>query len=553
MGFTLAQCVVEIGADLKGLDSGLGAALTKVRGAVNVMNSVAGMLGLSLGVAGVTAGMYSAVQAASALGESISKTKYTFENSFTTINRVVDELATKYGLVRTVALDAAANLGLVTQATGMTKQKSAEVSAELLKLAADAASFFNVSMEDALSRIQSGLVGEAEPMRRFGVLLSEDAVKAEALRMKLITTSGAMTEQAKVAARVSLIMKGMATVSGDLERTQSSTANQMRRLGGEWENLKADFGKGLTAPLVDSIALMKELVETAKKLPFLKDVGGDTAGEMVGNFFGGLVNGVRGMNKAGQMEIERFRKMAPGGGILGGIRDLAAYVRGAEVQAIAPDQAIQDRAAGVQVGKQTGKSPLQIEMEKQMLAGKKFTDAEMIAAGLKPKTAADMAKSFVDTFKASYSDALKTVRTDKGRETAETLKSILSSQMGRAASMLGLTSTDRAERLAGEAALSGPGGKMLRGASEMFGRVYERSRPFGAMPEQFTPEHFEGGMDLWRRAADASLMTSAKNTTKDQAAQLEAVKTNTAAIVTKLGEVGDVFKTGLKNLVPTYK
>lgn len=120
MGFTLAQCVVEIGADLKGLDSGLGAALTKVRGAVNMMNSVAGMLGLSLGVAGVTAGMYSAVQAASALGESISKTKYTFENSFTTINRVVDELVTKYGLVRTVALDAAANLGLVTQATGMT-------------------------------------------------------------------------------------------------------------------------------------------------------------------------------------------------------------------------------------------------------------------------------------------------------------------------------------------------------------------------------------------------------------------------------------------------
>ena len=162
----------------------------------------------------------------------------------------------------------------MTQASGLSASASAKLSAELAKLAADASSFFNVPMDVALEKIR-GLVGESEPIRSFGVLLSEAAVGEEALRIGLVKSTKELNDQTKVLARASLITKGMAKASGDLERHRGHAANQMKKFVGSVENFKADFGKGLIGPLTEAIKLAGDLGKALNGV-----VGKDQAGGM---------------------------------------------------------------------------------------------------------------------------------------------------------------------------------------------------------------------------------------------------------------------------------
>jgi hypothetical protein len=218
---------------------------------------------VTLVTAGATAGLAAylghAAKAAADFGETMSKVKTVFGASAGIITDQADDLANKFGLVKSTSLDAAANIGLIGQASGLTKGASAQLSNTMVKLAADASSFFNVPMDVALEKIRAGLVGEAEPMRAFGVMLSESQVKLEAMRLGLIKGKQEMTEQQKVMARASLITKGMATVSGDLERTQDSTANQMKKLTGQIENFTVVLGTKLVPALDSAVKAAMEL------------------------------------------------------------------------------------------------------------------------------------------------------------------------------------------------------------------------------------------------------------------------------------------------------
>lgn len=185
-----------------------------------------------------------AVSAASDLNEVTSKTGVVFGDSSKIITRASERMADKFGIVKTEFLEGASNIGLVGKASGLTRRQAAKLGAKFAELAADASSFNNVPMEEALVAIRAGLVGEAEPLRRFGVLLSAATVEAEAVRLGLIKTGDELTEQQKVMARASLITKGMNDASGDLARTmKTSLANQLRALRGRFTNLLATLGK----------------------------------------------------------------------------------------------------------------------------------------------------------------------------------------------------------------------------------------------------------------------------------------------------------------------
>jgi hypothetical protein len=335
----LAKAFVDIEPNLKPLSSGLNDAKGMLRG----FGATLATLGVGVSAAGMAAGLMDAAKAAADLGEAVSKAKTTFGSGFGTINSTVSDMANRFGLVKTEVLNAAANFGLIAQATGMTKQQSAELASTFTKLAADAASFFNIPMEEALQRLNSGLVGEAEPMRRFGVLLSEDAVKAEALRLGISSATKPLDEQGKVAARVSLILSGMATVTGDLERTQDSAANQMRKLSGDLANFKASFGENFIGPLTDGIKLLRELDAAINK--GIGGNAGEAAGAGLGGFFGGVIGGARGILDAGK---EAAATAPPA--MSGPLGQFLSFLTGAMKQAFGGDQERADRLAGVKVG-----------------------------------------------------------------------------------------------------------------------------------------------------------------------------------------------------------
>jgi len=149
----------------------------------------------------------------------------------------------------------------------MDPQKAAELSKTLTVLTQDLASFKNLSNEDAKAKIFSGLIGEAEPLRSVGVLLSENAVQAKALAMGFKKVNGQLSEGDKVASRAALIMEQLGSASGDVLRTQDSTANRLKAAQTAWEELQIKIGQELLPKLTPLIDKFAQLVEMFTNLP----------------------------------------------------------------------------------------------------------------------------------------------------------------------------------------------------------------------------------------------------------------------------------------------
>lgn len=244
------------------------------------------MIGLGAvgGAAGIAGGLLAAAKKSADLGESISKVRVIFGGAANGMLDQANELARKFGVVKQSALDAGAGFGLMGRAAGMSKEASSKLGQEMVQLGLDMASFHNITNEEAFEKLRSGLAGEAEPLRPLGILLSEDAVKAEALAMGLVKVKRELTDQEKVLARLSLIRKQAGPAVGDLERTADSNANQLRKLQGEMENAAVEFGDKLQAALKDGISLAHELGDA------IMAATGKSAAENVGELVRASVN-----------------------------------------------------------------------------------------------------------------------------------------------------------------------------------------------------------------------------------------------------------------------
>ncbi len=142
-----------------------------------------------------------------------------------------------------------------------------KLSHDFAMLAQDLASFYNVAESDALAKLRSGLSGEAEPMRDFGVFLNAAAVEAKALELGLQALNGEFTDQQKVIARAAVIMEQTAAAQGDAARTAGSYANQLTGLQGQWQDLRIALGELILPTALKVVQALRGLVETILALP----------------------------------------------------------------------------------------------------------------------------------------------------------------------------------------------------------------------------------------------------------------------------------------------
>ena len=111
---------------------------------------------------------------------------------------------------------------------GVVGDRAATMSQQLTQLGYDISSFYNTSVEDAMQRLQSGLAGELEPLRRLGYDLSQAKLEATALSLGIDKTVSSMTQAEKAELRYYAIMTQVTQVQGDMARTLMDPANQLR-------------------------------------------------------------------------------------------------------------------------------------------------------------------------------------------------------------------------------------------------------------------------------------------------------------------------------------
>lgn len=190
--------------------------------------------------------MGDAIGKASDLQEAISKTGVIFGPASKTIIDFSKTTATSLGQTQQQALDAASTFATFGKSAGLSGKALSDFAIQNTTLASDLASFHNASPEEAINAIGAALRGETEPMRRFGVMLDDASLRAEAMKQGLIsTTKDALTPQQKALAANALIMKQTKDAQGDFSRTSGGLANQQRILSAQWENFKTTLGTAL--------------------------------------------------------------------------------------------------------------------------------------------------------------------------------------------------------------------------------------------------------------------------------------------------------------------
>ena len=202
-----------------------------------------------------------AVKWASDLKESVSKVNVVFGTSAGAIQTWAETAATSFGSTKQQALEATGTLGNLFTSMGLGQQPAATMSMSMVKLAGDLASFNNIPVGEALEKLRSGLVGEAEPLRALGVNLSAADVSAKAMAMGLAASTKELTAADLVQARYALILDQTTTAQGDFARTSDGLANSQRILRAQLQDAGTSMGTVLLPIVTQVVQWISNLVQ----------------------------------------------------------------------------------------------------------------------------------------------------------------------------------------------------------------------------------------------------------------------------------------------------
>ena len=214
-----------------------------------------------------TAAIAKFVSAASNQEEALNKVEVSFGTSADAVKEFAERATESAGLSKTAALDAAALFGDMATSMGLSQSAAADMSIELTQLAGDLASFKNLSTDQTMNALKGVFTGETESLKNLGIVMTETNLKAYALEKGMTASYDSMSQAEKVALRYQYVMEHTVNAQGDYINTADGTANSVRTLKEELENLCATLGEQLTPIITPIIQKITEVVKKIEELP----------------------------------------------------------------------------------------------------------------------------------------------------------------------------------------------------------------------------------------------------------------------------------------------
>jgi uncharacterized protein YukE len=250
------------------VNTGIQAADKQLKSFGTSAKTVAGAVGgFSLAVGTVQSVLGPAIKAASNMEESLSKVNVVFGRGAKEVENFANSAAKNLGQSKQSVLDAAGVFGTFGKAAGLAGEDLALFSNDFTTLATDLASFNNTTPEEAVQAIGAALRGEAEPLRRYGVLLNDATLKQEAMTLGIYDGKGALTAQQKILAAQAAIYKQTGDAQGDFMRTSDGLANSTRTLSATFQNLQAKFGAAFITQAETATKNITFLAQAFEQLP----------------------------------------------------------------------------------------------------------------------------------------------------------------------------------------------------------------------------------------------------------------------------------------------
>lgn len=228
-------------------------------GIQNLTKKTGKMLAGAFAVKGLTSFAKDCIE----LGSNLTEVQNVVDVVFPTMNKKVNEFAqnaaSTFGLSETMAKKFTGTFGAMANAFGFSEKESYKMSTALTGLAGDVASFYNISQDEAFTKLKSVFSGETETLKDLGIVMTQTALDQYAMANGFGKTTSAMTEQEKVALRYAFVQQQLQNATGDFSRTSDQWANQIRILSLQFDSLKASIGQGLInlfLPIVKVINLV---------------------------------------------------------------------------------------------------------------------------------------------------------------------------------------------------------------------------------------------------------------------------------------------------------
>lgn len=165
------------------------------------------------------------------------------------------------------ALNAAQTFAIFAESAGLSGTALQGFSTNLTARAADLASYFGGTTADAVQALSSGLAGQSEVLRRYGIFADDAALKAEALAQGIYNGVGPLTAQQKILATQAVILKGSARAQGDVARTADSMANQIKDSQQQMADFQATAGETIAVGLAPLLKILNSAAKAFSSMP----------------------------------------------------------------------------------------------------------------------------------------------------------------------------------------------------------------------------------------------------------------------------------------------
>lgn len=260
--------ILDTRINTDGFDKGMKTVKSKVGGLIGSV----GKLGVAIGAAFAVKTLVNFSKEAIELGSNLQEVQNVVDTTFTkmagNVNEFAKDAAKSAGLSETMAKKYIGTYGAMSKAFGFAEEQAYTMSTTLTQLSGDVASFYNITQDEAYTKLKSVFTGETESLKDLGIVMTQTALDSFAMAKGYGKTTKQMSEQEKVALRYAFVLEQLSSVQGDFVKTSDSWANQTKILSLNFDSFKANIGQALINIFTPFLKIINEIV--AKMAEFSK-------------------------------------------------------------------------------------------------------------------------------------------------------------------------------------------------------------------------------------------------------------------------------------------
>ena len=267
MSDVVGQIALELGIDSSQIANQLtGASNKAAKQATSIFSGMGKKIAAGLSIAAFTKFTKDCLE----VGSNVTEVQNVVDTAFKDLSGQADQWAsnamTNFGLSELSAKKYMGVFGQMSNAMGITGQAALDMAEDVTGLTGDVASFYNLSTDEAYTKLKSIWTGETETLKDLGVVMTQTNLDQYALNNGFGKTTAKMTEQEKVMLSYQYVTSALSNATGDFVKTQDSWANQTRILSLRFEQLKASLGKGFIALFTPILRGLNNLLAGLQKV-----------------------------------------------------------------------------------------------------------------------------------------------------------------------------------------------------------------------------------------------------------------------------------------------